>query len=218
MNLSNDFLTFCIKIGVGFEVLTAIAGTFYYHKYKDIPVLKYYVYILWYIVANEFIGLYLRLTSDMNTAILNNIYNLINFTYIYFLYKNHLKNNTNKKIALACCLLYWGSLVINGFFENYLLAFQRIPYIIAAVGVVTTILLYFQEVLNSEKVLHVKKNLLFWISVGLLIYYVGNIPFRILRNYYEYLTDATILILVNLILGITMYTCFIIGFICSDKR
>ena len=115
-------------------------------------------------------------------------------------------------------ITYLVSFFINGFFENYLYEFQSIPYIIAALFTIITILLYFREILNSEKVLYTNKNLLFWIGIGLLLYFVGNIPFRILRNYYEYLTDATILFLINFTLTIVMNTCFIIGFIWSDKK
>ncbi|WP_299256074.1 hypothetical protein [uncultured Aquimarina sp.] len=108
--------------------------------------------------------------------------------------------------------------IINGFYENYFDQSQSLPYIIGAIFLLITIILYFIEILNSEEVLSAKKNLLFWISVGLLIYYVGNIPFRILRNYYAEVTDATLAILVNLTVGVVMYTCYIIGFIWSDKR
>lgn len=218
MNLSNDFLTFCIKIAVGFEVLAAIFATFFYYKYKNVIVLKHYVLILWYVVFNEFFGLYIRLNTDYSTALIHNIYNVIHFSFLFILFKNHLNHSFHKKITFISLIVYWCVLIVNGFYENYLIEFQRLPYIIAACSIVTIILLYFQEILNSDKVLHVNKNLLFWISVGLLIYYVGNIPFRILRNYYEYLTDATISTLVNIILGITMYACFIIGFVWSDKK
>jgi len=218
MNLSNDVLTLLIKIGVSFEVIAAIFSSIFYSKYKNISVLKYFTFLLWYIVVNELIGLYIRLYSEYNSAIIHNIYHLVNFTYIHILLKSYLKNKKNKKIVISFLLLYWIILFINAFNENYLIDFQRAPYIVGALGVVIGILLYFREVLNSEEVLNVKRNLIFWVCVGFLLYFSGNIPFRILRNYYEFLTDATLLTLVNLILGITMYLSFIIGFIWSHKK
>ena len=218
MSLSNDFLTFLIKIGVGVEVIAAIIGSIYFYKYKNVFLLKYFVLLLWYIVLNEFIGLYIRLYHDASNAIAINIYNVINFTYILLLYKNYLVSKKSKKLVLTMLITYLISFIVNGFFENYLYQFQSIPYIIASLFIIITILLYFREILNSEKVLYTNKNLLFWIGIGLLLYFVGNIPFRILRNYYEYLTDATILFLINFTLTIVMNTCFIIGFIWSDKK
>ncbi|WP_132065776.1 hypothetical protein [Aquimarina spinulae] len=217
MNLSNDFLTLLMEIGVGLEALTAIVATIYYYKYKNTHVLKYFIFLLWYVAINEIIGLYIR-SENWDNVLLINIYNVINFTYILILYRSYLNEKKSKKIALILCITYLIIFIINGFYENYFIKFQSIPYIIAAFAVIITISLYFREILNSEKVLNAKRNLLFWISVGLLIYFVGNIPFRILRNYYNELTDATILFLVNFTLTVIMNICFIIGFIWSKKK
>ncbi len=217
--LSNDFLTFLIKISVGFEVLTAIIGIIFYNKYKNDSFLKYFIFLISYVAINEVVGLYIKLDNDVNTTIIYNIYNVINFTYLFFLYRHFLVSTKRKKIVLVFALLYIVTFIINGFiFENYLREYQRLPYIVAAIFLLITIIYYFIEILYSEKVLHAKKNLLFWISVGFLIYFVGNLPFRILSNYYTQLTDATILFLVKFTLTMILNTCFIIGFIWSDKK
>ncbi|WP_146052846.1 hypothetical protein [Aquimarina sp. I32.4] len=217
MNLSNDFLTLVMEIGVGLEVLTAIVATIYYNKYRNTHILKYIIFLIWYVALNEIIGLYIR-SKNWDTALPMNIYNVVNFTFILILYRSYLNEKKSKKIALVFCIIYLIAFIINGFYENYYIKFQSIPYIIAAFAVIITISLYFREILNSEEVLNAKRNLLFWISVGLLIYFVGNIPFRILRNYYIELTDATIYFLVNFTLTVILNICFIIGFIWSKKK
>ncbi|MBW1294731.1 hypothetical protein [Aquimarina litoralis] len=217
MTLSNEIINLLIKFCVGFEVLAAIIGTIFYFKYKNTKFLKYFIFFIWYVAFNELVGLYIKLNEGVN-AIIHNIYNLVNFTFFLLLYRYYFKNKKNKKLAFYFCIIYLSSFVINGFFENYMSEYQRLPYILGALFLVITILLYFFEILNSEQVLHAKKNLLIWISFGLLIYFVGNLPFRILRNYYAELTDATVLFLVNITLTVVMNTCFIIGFIWSDKK
>ncbi len=217
MHLSNEYINQIIKLGIGFEVLTALVGMFFYYKVKETKVLKYFVFFICYVAINELVGLYIKNDDGVN-AIIHNIYNFLNFTFFLLLYRFHLKNKKNKKIVLIFCSTYILLFVVNGFFENYMNEHQRFPYIIGALFLVIAIILYFIEILNSEKVLNTKKNLLFWISVGILIYYVGNIPFRILRNYYTQLTDATVLFIVNITLTIIMNTCFIIGFVWSNKK
>ncbi|MFD2564022.1 hypothetical protein [Aquimarina rubra] len=217
MTLSKDFINLLIEFCVGFEVLAAIIATIFYDKYKNTKFLKYLIFFIWYVAINELVGLYIRVHEGIN-AIIHNIYNAVNFTFFLLLYRYYFKNKKNKKLALYFCVIYLSAFVINGFFENYMLEYQRFPYILGALFLVISILLYFFEILNSEQVLHAKKNLLIWISFGLLIYFVGNLPFRILRNYYEELTDATVLFLVNITLTVIMNTCFIIGFIWSDKK
>ncbi|WP_298314186.1 hypothetical protein [uncultured Aquimarina sp.] len=217
MTLSNEIINLLIKFCVGFEVLAAIIGTIFYYKYKNTKFLKYLIFFIWYVAINELIGLYIKLDGGVN-AIIHNIYNAVNFTFFLLLYRHYFKNKKNKRLALYFSIIYLGSFIINGFFENYMMEYQRLPYILGALFLVISILLYFFEILNSEQVLNAKKNLLIWISFGLLIYFVGNLPFRILRNYYIELTDATVLLLVNITLTVIMNTCFIIGFIWSDKK
>ncbi|WP_298541746.1 hypothetical protein [uncultured Aquimarina sp.] len=215
--MSNEIINLLIKFCVGFEVLAAIIGTIFFYKYKDAKFLRYFIFFIWYVAFNELTGLYIKLDGGIN-AIIHNIYNAVNFTFFLLLYRHYFKNKKNKKLALYFGIIYLSSFIINGFFENYMIEYQRLPYILGALFLVISILLYFFEILNSEQVLHAKKNLLIWISFGLLIYFVGNLPFRILRNYYEELTDATVLLLVNITLTVIMNTCFIIGFIWSDKK
>ncbi len=217
MTLSKDFINLLIELCVGFEVLAAIIATIFFYKYKNTKFLKYLIFFIWYVALNETVGLYIRIDKGVN-AIIYNIYNAVNFTFFLLLYRHYFKNKKNKKLALYFCIIYLSSFTINGFFENYMTEYQRFPYILGALFLVISILLYFFEILNSEQVLQAKKNLLIWISFGLLIYFVGNLPFRILRNYYEELTDATVLFLVNITLTVIMNTCFIIGFIWSDKK
>ncbi|WP_144439123.1 hypothetical protein [Lutibacter profundi] len=59
------------------------------------------------------------------------------------------------------------------------------------------------------------KLLLFWISIGLLLFYVGILPIIIMSSFLEYrgLFDYIILLL-----NIIMYGCFITGFLVSKKE
>ena len=219
MNINNEILNLLLKIGVGIEIITAVIGTFYYYKYKEVRVLNLFVYLLWYVVFNELIGYCIReYTERAENALFHNIYNVINFTYLLILYRYNLSIIKYRKILSFFIISYLVAFIINGFFENYLSDFQRLPYILAALYLVISIFFYFQDILNSNRVLNARKSLLFWISVGLLIYFVGILPFRIMRNYYSELTDFTIYFLVIFSLTVIMNICFIIGFIWSDKK
>lgn len=217
MNIDIEILKSIRYIGLLFEILSAIIGTIFLYKYKD-TLLKYFLVLLWYTAINDVLGMYLREYITNYNGFIYNIYYVVNFSYLFVLYKNHVSKTTYKKSILVFLILYILSTIIYGFFENYKVHFQSVPYIIASFLLIISIIFYFIEILNSEKVLVTNKNLLFWISIGFLIYYVGNIPFRILRNYYEYLTDAVVLFLVNFTLTVIKNICFIIGFICSDKK
>ncbi|EZH74328.1 hypothetical protein ATO12_11190 [Aquimarina atlantica] len=217
MEISREFLIDFLNIGTFIQFVTALISTIYFKKYNN-TILKYFSFILWYTFINEIVGILIVDYYSRFNAIIYNIYHVINFFFLFLIYREFINSNRLKKSIMFFILIYIMSFIINGFYENYLKEFQSIPYIIAASLMITTIILYFSELLNSEKVLNTNKNLLFWISVGLLIFFVGNIPFRIVRNYYTDLEGITILFLINIILTIIMNLCFIIGFIWSDSR
>lgn len=213
MNLS-DLQIF----GLIFQVITAIVGTIYFYKY-DKTILKYFLIILWYIAINDIFGLILKKYFGFESVtLLYNIYYIIVFSYFMLLFRNFVSNKNRKKLIFIFLIIYLISSFINCFFENYLEEVATAPYIIGAILVIIAIIFYYIDILNSEKVLYVNKNLLFWISIGVLIYYAGNIPFRIVRNYVGELVDASIQYLVLVILTFVMNICFIIGFIWSSKK
>jgi len=213
-----EFLSDTRNLALFIELLSAIFSLKYYYKYKRVPVLKFFTILLWYIFLNELLGLYIRTFITDHNAIIYNIYFGINFIYFFILFRKYLSKSKFKSIVLTFLVIYIIAYILEGIFKNYLIEFQTFAYILAALMLIVTIIFYFIEILNSDKVLVIKKNLLFWISVGLLLYYVGYIPYRIIRNFYTELEKSSVIIAVNVTLTIIMNTCFIIGFIWSDKK
>ncbi len=209
-------LMLIIKSSVKYlELITAIIGAIYYYKYKNSS-LKWFLFLLFYIAFNDFLGLFMRVYLGIkHNAILYNIMYIINFTILYYVYKTHIKNNTSKKVITYFLYLYLLSVIINGFYVNYLMKAQSIPFIIGSLFLIISIIIYFVEILNSEEILFIKKNLLFYISVGLLLYYTSSIPFRIVQDYYT--TNFNILYGIKFCFVIIMNLFFIYGFIWSKE-
>ncbi len=217
--MNHEHLLIILYATILIELFTAILGTVYFWKYKNTK-LHNFIYLLWLSAINEVVtGIFLkRLLNLENLEYLYNIYYVIYFCLYFVIFKKYLLNNKYKITVSVFIYTYLVSLIINGFYQNYITDLQIVPYILASCFLIIIIIMYYIEILQSHKVLNIKKNLLFWISIGLLIHSVGSIPFRILRNYYENLTDGDISFLTTVILTITMNTCFIIGFIWSDKK
>ncbi len=212
MSFLSDLRTFIII----FQLITSVIGSIYFYKYKN-TFLKYFLIVLWYIALNDLSGFLLR-NNNYRVEILYNTYYLIVFSYLMFLFRNYVTNKKHKKAILLFICIYILAFLVNGFFQNYLIEYSRTPYIIGASFLVISVIFYYIDILNSEKVLYVNKNLLFWISTGVLIYYSGNIPYKIVRSYAKQLVDVPIEFLVLCILTIVMNICFIIGFIWGNNK
>lgn len=206
------------KIAFGSECIAAITGLFFLFSYRTKGLLKWFSIFLIYIFINDIIGYNTRhLFPNSNNLILYNISTTLTFLFLFFIYYQYTKEKTNKRFILYFMVLYIITLFISGFYENYLDQLQSIPFLLGSFLLMTSIIFYYAELLKSEQIQEINKDLLFWISVGLLIYYVGKIPFRMVRDYYANHTDFSTLFILNSIFTIIMNSCFITGFLIHKK-
>jgi len=212
--------TFSIKdITLYLEIIAAIVGSIYFYKYKN-SYLKYFLILLWYVVANELIGKYIADIKGENNPIYFNIYLFVNFIFLFSLYGHFLKRKLYKKIIFYFGIIYGILFIVNGiFFENYWIDLVFIPFIIGSCFLIISIIFYFIEIMNSENVLLIKQNLLFWISVGVLLFNIGIIPWLIFRKFFfqTYEDNFEWMNILSLSLNLILNISYIIGFICSYK-
>ena len=203
------------------ELLTASVASFYFYKYKGTRLI-YILYLFWFTVIIEFTSYFLgpRVFDIIENSfwIYNYIYHPVNFIMLLFIYSLFLKKIMSidlKRVFISGFLVIYFVNMIVGNYTNELII---LPFITGGVFIMFFIGFYFVELLNSDKVLFVSKNLLFWISIGLLIYFAGKIPMRLVRNYWKEIANYNALSIASSLLSIVMNFCFIIGFIWSEKR
>ncbi|QHI35266.1 hypothetical protein IMCC3317_06120 [Kordia antarctica] len=219
----NEFLnqfTFSIKdITLYIEITAAIIGSIYFYKYKN-SYLRYFLIFLWYVVVNELIGKYIADVLTHDNLIYYNVYLFINFLFLFSVYWHFLNRKKYKKIVIYFSLTYAIFFILNGIFiENYYSNLVSIPFIIGSCFLIITIIFYFVEILNSERVLFMTRYLLFWISVGVLLFNIGIIPWLIFRKYFFETYEANFewMNILSLSLSLILNISYIIGFICSYK-
>ncbi len=211
------------------ELLAAVIGTIYFYKYKHTS-LKYFLYLLWYITITEFFNWYIdenNITSllyiddkgkEYNYWLIN-ILDTVSFLVYYYIYFKWITDKKFKSWIKRFAILYVLLSIVNWrFVQNFFTELQSYLFIVGAIFLIISILFYFIELLKSEKIVVFHKNLLFWVSIGLLIYYAGNIPFAAEYNGYALISGIHDLFLIVYILAILMYLIFTFGFIWSKKE
>ncbi|MCH2195051.1 hypothetical protein [Kordia sp.] len=200
-------------------VLTAIIATITFHKYKN-SFLKYILYFLWYVAINEFIGLIVKTYSeDRHNSIVYNIYGIVSLVFFLSIYRHFIQKKKFKKyisfFIVSCVVLY----IVSAFFIDYMKNILTIAYLYGSIALAISIVFYFIETLNSERILVISKDILFWISIGLFIFQMGIIPFMIIREYYiEFvLLELNIILLLYYVLIYVLNICYITGFIWGQK-
>lgn len=209
-----------------FELISAVVGTIYFYKYRHTS-LKYFLFLLWYITLTEFLGSIsinneILVVFDKNGVKYNywmfNLLYFILFNTVYMTYLQFIAHPKQKTFIKFFMVFYIITSIINWtFIQNFLYEMSEIPFVIGSILLIIIIIFYFIQLLKSNKIIAFHKDLLFWISVGLLIFHSGTIPFSIKYNGYALLPKIHNLFLIIYILSICMYILFTFGFIFSNK-
>ncbi len=155
-----------------------------------------------------------------NVAYYSMFSTVILFLYFYFYYQQ-IKNAAYKRIIL------YAAIFLGIFSVFYIIFIQRIfeqftsyNFCIGSVIMCVIICMYVIETMKSDQVIVLKKNLLFWVSIGLFFYYLMNIP---MMAGFNYLVETGSMKLRFVYLNISFsvlyiqYILFIIGAICMKK-
>lgn len=168
------------------------------------------------IIQNESIQLIFGYDGTNHTALIYNIYHLCFFLFFFKIYwkaASEIKQKNNIKYGIYTYAIIE---VINLFLQNPLIESLIYGYLFGVLLLIYCILNYFKEVFKVFKIKTLKFSLLFWISIGLLIFHVIYFPLKIFREFnYELYEPFRNLHLISIVV---MYTFFSIGFIKSRKR
>lgn len=210
---------------VSFEFLSALFALIFVGKYKK-SALLFFLFLLCYTAFNEIIGIWY---ADSNIAgnnyILFNIRDFLYLSFLFWMYQKNMISRNRQRLVQLFLVVYLLISIINATYSNFITDGQVLASITGGVFLIISIMLYFIELLYTKDIVKIKQDLLVYISLGNLIFYVGYIPidvmiqlsFRSVRitdfdSFYFILNyiQAALVILMNLI--------FIIGFLWAEKR
>lgn len=201
-------------------VITSIIGSLNWSKlpnYKS----KVFLFSIMFSSIVEVIGIFFNeWTNGLLSYYVYNVYIYVLFVIYLFILRSILKNYRCKVLGTFFIILY-----TCGFILNLILQFDTLGHNIYSgvysLGVLLFIILssfYLIELFNSSNVLNYKKNIFFWFIIGVLLFHVPFLPFMLALDWFliEYRTSTYWIVL--LILNLIMNTCFIIGFLWTEKK
>lgn len=204
-----------IKIAYYVGLLSLIIGIFTYFKSKD-SIVGYLTLYLLLDIGLETVMLFFH-DREVNNIVYYNILYLVHYSMFFWLFYKSLDRKRNKLLILSGSILYGVTFLVNVFYgSNFLLQSTSLANIVGAVVLAFFIVLYYFEILFSEKVLYIKRDVFFWFTIGALLYYTGTIPFELMINLN--LKAFTAIYYINYLLCIIYYSCFILGFLLHKSR
>jgi uncharacterized membrane protein YfcA len=212
------------------ELIAALAGTYYYYKTKDVQI-KLFVKYLWIIVVVETLGMYTYVLQNnydsevfiwiKNSVFCSNrwLYNTFTFLSVMIFglfYRRIINDNLSKRIikfSVSAYALF--AIIYFGFSGDFFI--KTIPYdiFLETLVVVILVILYYRQLLKSDDILFFHKQPVFYISSGLLLWYLCITPLFIFDGYFyainsDFVTFRRIYLFVA---NLFLYLCYTFGFI-----
>lgn len=172
------------------------------------------MFFLFYVFLTELTAYYTGYILKKSTFFIYNIYTLISTLFYLKLFYYYLKKNKFyiKILSIGFLMFYVYNIL---FIQKTLQVSQTYSILLSSIFIVVSAIILFIELLNSDAILKIYKTLLFWISIGVLLFYAGIIPIFVMADLLNYTGLFNYIILG---LNIIMYCCFIIGFVMSKKE
>ncbi len=209
---------------LAFYAIALLLSILRYRRYYD-SLLKYFPILIGYTLFSELIGYIISEYDDIQIVYLEgysyynnlvfNIFDIIFFLYFFYVYRNAVSNIKFKNWIKYGVFLFIACSVVNPFFQDFLLYPQMIALTIGSLVLIFSILLYF---LDKKTITNFpnRHNLLFWISLGLLLFYTFY-PFILLIGFDYDLYHKLHIRIIHHVLIALMYSCFILGFILMRR-
>ena len=204
------------------EALAFLTGMLSWQKVKE-SIFKYFIFYLLYIFIADIIGYLININKPIgyNELYYNYAVIPVEFNFFFWLFYKTLQPKKKKVLPIVCSGIYLTSIIIDAlYFSKHHFLFNSVSYSIGNLLLLVIILIFFMQLVNSKEILSYKNNMVFWICVGLLIYYLGSLPYYGLTNTFVSKYQG-IYILYNKIehvLDCIMYLMFALSFIWGKPK
>lgn len=200
-----------------------------YKKYYQ-SALRFMPVLLLYTFATELLGaivsrfkdisLWMNSLYDGNNWVIYHIYEFFELFYLSYIFWSFASEKWHKKTILSIACIYGACMLINPFFEPFLIGPQNFATNIEAIAIIIFTVLYFNDRRKKGKRPFGANDLLSWISLGYMLFLLYYIPYNwtIYRGHIGqhnpyfwklYNTFQTMIIY--------LYGCISIGFIFTKK-
>lgn len=200
-----------------------------YKRYYDTP-LRYFPVLLMFNVLTEILGMriiegkdgsvvYANFYSNLNWVAYN-IQTIFFILYILYIYLAYLENPKLRKGLRIGISLYVIVSICNIFIQDFVTQSQLYSYMVGVPLVIFYSAMYIRrEFQNKEMAGMMHRNLLLWISLGNLVFFMGYAPLKIYRSFWasdlwaevEWIRNA------QLVLIYFLQFCLLAGFLLMGR-
>jgi len=196
--------------------ITLIVCLIYRRKYTHNLALRLWMYFIVYSLLTEIIGHYFSHIKGVRINLTGNLWGVVSVIFYLSFFLSELKLRiTRISVKLLLILFSVFTFIYFIFFNSLIHDLPSRGLIVGSLFVVITIFIYLAELLRGDTILSIQKSLFFWISLGVLIFYLGLLPVLVIA---EMIAWQGIFKHIILSLNYIMNICFVMGLIISKKE
>ncbi|MEP7143569.1 MAG: hypothetical protein ABI707_11895 [Ferruginibacter sp.] len=204
------------------ELISCITGFIYWSKIKN-SFWKWFPIYLAVIFVAEMTGNYLNYLKDyyLKRSFFNYFVLPLEFLFMYWLYYNYAAGKKRKQLVIFCTVIYLVSFVVDQlYFNDKKFFFDSFSYSIGNLVLLVAIISFFIQFSSGDEIINFKSSIIFWVSLGSLIFYLGTLPYfgllwLLFKQYKDIYTVYSYLVFVC---DWIMYSLFIVGFIWGKPK
>ncbi|SEW38703.1 hypothetical protein SAMN05421841_2497 [Chryseobacterium wanjuense] len=199
------------------EGIAALISLLYYNRIKN-QYWKYFVFYLIFVFVSEAIGKWGDTFMEYNKQAFYNYFVIpIEFIFFYWLYAA--KSFGRPKLFVILSFIYLLSFIPSEFIFTYDKVMFSLNYTLGCLILMILVVMEYYKQINSSNILDFDKNRMFYINLGVTLFYIGTLPFwtffELLKPYREI---YNIYFAYFLISAIVMYLLFSISFIWGKQN
>ncbi|WP_435579151.1 hypothetical protein [Gilvibacter sp.] len=230
-------MKFVVVLVICLELIAAFAGLYHIKRHQVGTYTKYVVYVLFFVAITEIVAYILPGLIDREVAILgalkgtrfesnlwiHNLQLIVTFGFFAAFFRSRLKRGFLASIIKWGVIVYVVSAIANLIFTDIMFTgISNYTYIVGSIFLLICILIYYFELLKSDNILRFSTSLTFYISVGLLIYYLCITPLFIYGRYYYQIESGEAFkqfyLYTLAVANVIMYGTFTLGFILCKPQ
>jgi len=169
--------------------------------------------------AETFGKLTTYLDKDYNRQWFYNLTGILDFLVIFYIYYRDKLAGLRKSIIKIIVFLVLISIIIEGLVSSSLPFMSFLNYSFCFMSVMVSIycLTYLWKLVRSDQIIVFSELSLFWASIGLLFYSICTLPLTVFINKLAVIDPNNNLFAIQTVSSLILYSCYIIGFICSKS-
>jgi len=185
-------------------------------------IVKILAFYFVYVALFELIGLILdhQFPAELNVFFYDKIFipslYLIEFVIFYKVFKT----KHNKQFVLFATIVYLTTYIIDKFMITYTKdELSYVSYSMGAIFCIAMSMLYLYSLINSLGIIHFKSDIMFWFSIGNLLFQIFTFPFfALLDVWYKYSRIGNFYYYFTLYVIYLQYIFYTIGLLCLKRK